>query len=98
MIAIRRVAQRLFWPSVIGTVCAVLAGVILAIAGEGTIAAIVFGAVALLAIPFLAFAFATAPPGLAWQGRYAEPWRSERAPGEWSAIEHDRYDRDVRKP
>ncbi|MFL5332815.1 MAG: hypothetical protein ACJ8H8_06470 [Geminicoccaceae bacterium] len=98
MIAIRRLAQRLFWPSVIVTVVAIVAAVILFVVGEAVIGGIVLAVTGVLDIPLLAFAYASPRPGLFWQGSYAEPWRSERSPGEWSSIEADRFDRDVRRP
>jgi hypothetical protein len=97
MIALRRVAQRLFWPSVIGTVVAVVAAAILLIAGAELVAGIVVSVVGVVAIPLLAFGYASPRAGLVWEGSYAEPWRSERSPGEWSVIEADRYDRDVHR-
>lgn len=97
MIALRRFAQRLFWPSVVATVVAILAAVILFVVGEDSAAWIVLAVVGVLAIPFAAFGYASPRPGIAWEGSYAEPWRSDRSPGEWSSIEADRYDRDVRR-
>ena len=97
MIALRRLAQRLFWPSVIGTVVVVAGAAILLVAGAELAAAILASVVGVVAIPLLAFGYASPRAGLLWQGSYAEPWRSERSPGEWSVIEADRYDRDLRK-
>ncbi|MFL5910153.1 MAG: hypothetical protein ACJ768_06240 [Gaiellaceae bacterium] len=97
MIALRRLAQRLFWPSVVATAAAVVVSVILFVVGEAVIGGIVLAAVGVVAIPLLAFGYASPRAGLLWQGSYAEPWRSERSPGEWSSIEAGRYDHDVRK-
>lgn len=97
MIALRRLAQRLFWPSVVATVAGVVAALILFIVGAELVAGIVLMVVGIVDIPLLAFGYASPRAGLVWQGSYAEPWRSERSPGEWSVIEADRYDRDVRQ-
>lgn len=97
MIAIRRIAHRLFWPSVVATAGGVVVSVILFVAGEAVIGGIVLTAVGIVAIPLLAFGYASPRAGLLWEGSYAEPWRSERSPGEWSSIEAARYDRDVRR-
>ena len=97
MIALRRFAQRLFWPSVVASAIGVVAGIVLEAVGAEVASAIVLGAVGVVAIPLLAFAYASPRAGLLWEGSYAEPWRSERSPGEWSSIEAARYDRDVRK-
>ena len=97
MIALRRFAQRLFWPSVVATVLGMPAGIVLLAVGADLAGAVVLGVVGLVDIPLLAFAYASPRAGLYWQGSYAEPWRSERSPGEWSSIEADRFDRDVRR-
>jgi hypothetical protein len=97
MIAIRRFAQRLFWPSVVASAVGFPAGIVLLAVGADVIGGIVLGVVGIVAIPLLAFGYASPRTGLLWQGSYAEPWRSERSPGEWSSIEAARFDRDVRK-
>src|SRR4051812_16104922 len=97
MIAIRRFAQRLFWPSVVATAAAIVVSVILFVVGAAVIGGIVLGVVGVVAIPLLAFGYASPRAGLAWDGSYAEGWRSERSPGEWSSIEAERFDRDARR-
>jgi hypothetical protein len=97
VIAIRRLAERLFWPSVAATAAAAIAAVILFAVGDSAVAGIVLGVVALVGIPFLAFGYASPRPGLAWEGRYAEPWRAERSSGESSSIEAARLDREMRR-
>ena len=82
MSSLRNAAAKLLWPSVLGLLLALVVAVVLLIAGSSD-AAIIAGAVgAVLAIPALAAAFARPRAGLVWEGSYAEPWRSERSPGE----------------
>ena len=73
-----------------------IAGIVLMAGGATAIGGILLGMVGIVAIPLLAFGYASPRAGLLWQGSYAEPWRSDRSPGEWSSIEAGRFDRDVR--
>ena len=59
----------------------------LAVAGDTVAAAAVAAAGLVAGIPAALAAAAKPRAGLLWEGRYAEPWRSERSPGESSTKE-----------
>ena len=74
----------------IAAILLLLAAAAFAVAGE-TVAAVVVAAVAGVAgVPAALSASAKPRPGLVWQGRYAEPWRAERSPGEPTEPDADR--------
>jgi hypothetical protein len=82
-----RTLRRLARGSGLAAVLLLLAAAALALAGE-TLAAVAAAAVAFVAgVPAALSASAKPRPGFVWQGRYAEPWRAERSPGE--PIERD---------
>src|SRR3954463_11392289 len=56
--------------------------VVLVVAGEGTAAAVVAAVGVVVGVPGALRAAAKPRAGLVWEGRYAEPWRAERSPGE----------------
>jgi hypothetical protein len=60
------------------------AAVVLVVAGEGTAAAVVAAVGVVAGVPGALHAASKPRAGLAWEGRYAEPWRAERSPGEVS--------------
>ena len=61
-----------------------------AVLGQSTLGVVLLLFAALIYVP-LGIVAASAPrAGLLWYGSYAEPWRSERSPGEPPRVEDDR--------
>ena len=63
------------------------AAAVLAFAGAATAAIVTVAGGVVAAVPAGLSAAAKPRPGLVWQGRYAEPWRNERSPGEPPSLE-----------
>ena len=87
---LRRAARRLLWPSVVGIFIALATMAALFAAGHPDAAYVAAGSGAILAMPALAAAAVRPRAGLVWEGRYAEPWRAERSPGEPSVVDRNR--------
>lgn len=90
MIALARVSGKLFRPALVCALAAAVTAVVLLIVGSTTGGVVALAVATVCALPVAARAFATPRPGLVWQGSVAEPWRSERSPGEPTEIEAGR--------